>query len=52
MSFIDRFRDAAQKRTAYRRTLHELRGLPSHLSEDLGIYPGDAKRLARQAVYG
>ena len=49
---LTHLRDAARKRAAYRRTLHELRGVPSHLAEDLGIYPGDAKRLAREAVYG
>jgi uncharacterized protein YjiS (DUF1127 family) len=52
MQFISHLRDAALKRSAYRRTLHELRGIPEHLSEDLGIYPGDAERLARQAIYG
>ena len=52
MSLIIQLRDAAHKRAAYRRTLHELRGVPAHLAEDLGIYPGDAKRLAREAVYG
>ena len=52
MSIISQLRSAAQKRAAYRRTLFELRGVPTHLAEDLGIYPGDARRLARQAVYG
>lgn len=52
MSLISQIRSAAQKRSAYRRTLFELRGIPNYLSEDLGIYPGDAKRLARKAVYG
>lgn len=52
MSLITQLRAAAQKRAAYRRTLFELRGIPSHLAEDVGVYPGDAKRLAREAVYG
>ena len=52
MSLISQIRSAAQKRAAYRRTLFELQGVPAHLAEDLGIYPGDAKRLARKAVYG
>ena len=52
MSLISQLRTAAQKRAAYRRTLFELRGVPASLAEDTGIYPGDAKRLARQAVYG
>jgi uncharacterized protein YjiS (DUF1127 family) len=52
MSLLSQLRAAAQKRAAYRRTLNELRGVPAHLAEDLAIYPGDAKRLAREAVYG
>jgi uncharacterized protein YjiS (DUF1127 family) len=52
MTLLTNLRDAAQKRAAYRRTLNELRGVPEHLAEDLGIYPGDARRLAREAVYG
>ena len=43
---------AARKRAAYKRTIRELRGIPLHLTEDLGIYPGDERRLARQAIYG
>ena len=52
MTLFTTLRDAAQKRAAYRRTVFELRGIPAGLAEDLGIYPGDAKRLARDAVYG
>ena len=52
MTLLNTLRDAARRRAAYRRTLNELRGVPEHLAEDLGIYPGDAKRLAREAVYG
>ncbi|WP_210527725.1 hypothetical protein [Rubellimicrobium arenae] len=52
MSLLTHLRSAMEKRAAYRRTLHELRGIPAHLADDLNIYPGDAERLARQAVYG
>ena len=52
MSLISQLRIAAQKRSAYRRTVFALRGIPDSLAEDIGIYPGDAKRLAREAVYG
>lgn len=52
MNLLMTLRDAAQKRVAYRRTIHALRGVPAHLAEDLGIYPGDSKRLAHEAVYG
>lgn len=52
MSLITSLRTAARKRAAYRRTLFELRGLDPALAEDVAIYPGDARRLAREAVYG
>lgn len=52
MSLITSLRAAAQKRAAYRRTLFELQGIPASLSEDVAIFPGDACRLAREAVYG
>lgn len=52
MSLITSLRDAARKRAAYRRTLFELQGVPSSLAEDIGIFPGDARKLAREAVYG
>ena len=50
MTLLTNLRDAAQKRVDYRRTLNELRGVPEHLAEDLGIYPGEARRLARETV--
>ena len=52
MSLITSLRAAASKRAAYRRTLFELRGIPASLAEDVAIFPGDARRLAREAVYG
>lgn len=52
MSLIAQFRTAARKRAEYRRTVEELRGIPAHMAEDLGIYPGDEPQLARRAVYG
>ncbi len=52
MSLITHLRSAMEKRAAYRRTLHLLRGIPAHLADDLDIYPGDVERLARLAVYG
>ncbi|MBP1805984.1 hypothetical protein [Rubellimicrobium aerolatum] len=52
MTLFTRLRSAMEKRAAYRRTLAELRGVPSYLADDLAIYPGDAERLAHQAVYG
>ena len=52
MTLLSNLRHAAERHAAYRRTIHALRGVPDHLAEDLGIYPGEAKRLAREAVYG
>ncbi len=52
MTLFTQLRAAVRKRAAYARTLHELRGIPEALAEDTGIYPGDARRLARKAVYG
>ncbi len=44
--------DDLKKRRAYNRTLNELRRLPLDVALDLDIYPGDAEKLARRAVYG
>lgn len=51
-TLFDTIRDSAAKRRAFRRTLSEIRGLPLAVAQDLGINPGDAERIARQAVYG
>jgi uncharacterized protein YjiS (DUF1127 family) len=46
-------RSAIHKRALYNRTRRELASLPADLAlEDLGFYPGDADRIAYQAVYG
>lgn len=51
--FLNSIRTAARRHAAYRRTARELRNLPTDLAtEDLGLYPGDARSIARQAVYG
>ncbi|QQA44500.1 hypothetical protein [Pelagovum pacificum] len=47
------FRTAMQKRALYNRTRRELEALPTRLAvEDLGIFPGDARSIASNAVYG
>lgn len=48
MTLIDRMK----KRRAYNRTLRELKSMPLDVALDLDIYPGDAERIARRAVYG
>jgi hypothetical protein len=40
------------KRARYNRTRKALRSMPLDVALDLDIYPGDADRLARHAVYG
>lgn len=52
MSFFAQIRRAAVQRAAYRRTLEELRSIPHHLADDVGLPPGDVERVAREIVYG
>ena len=41
-----------QKQRAYWQTVAELKNLPLDTALDLGIYRGDAEKLAQRAVYG
>ena len=53
MTFISALRDVVAKRAAYARTRREIANLPIEFAiEDLGIYPGDADKIAMRAVYG
>ncbi|MBT8411947.1 MAG: hypothetical protein KJP02_09140 [Octadecabacter sp.] len=53
MTLITTLRTSIAKRAAYRRTRYELANLPTELAiEDLGIYPGDADKIAARVVYG
>lgn len=53
MTLYSTVRSAIEKRALYRKTLRELNALATDYAiEDLGIYPGDAARIAREAVYG
>ncbi|MGD9918273.1 MAG: hypothetical protein AB7U46_09650 [Paenirhodobacter sp.] len=49
---IQRLRHAAERRARYLRTRDEIARMPLDIALDLEIYPGDAARLAREAVYG
>lgn len=51
-TFFSDIRSALRKRAAYNRTVAELRALPLDVALDLDIYPGDARSIARKAVYG
>ena len=51
-TFFNDVRDSLRKRAAYRRTVAELRGMPTSVAIDLDIHRGDAETMARKAVYG
>lgn len=51
-SIIAQLREAAAKRALYRRTRDEIASMSRHAAMDLGIYPEDAERIARKAVWG
>ena len=46
------FMTELKKHREYVRTMREIQELPLKTALDLGIYPGDAKEIARRAVYG
>ena len=50
--FMSSLRDRLQKRAAYNRTVREIRSMPLDVALDLNIYPGDAEKIASQAIYG
>lgn len=52
MSLFTQLRAAVRRHAEYHRTLNELRSIPDAMAEDLGIYPGDARRVAHAAIYG
>ena len=52
MTLLTTLRDRAAKRAAYRRTRDEIARLPLDVALDLDLYPGDADRIAHEAVYG
>ena len=45
-------RNRLEKRAAYYRTVNEIRSLPLDVALDLNIYPGDAEKIAYDAIYG
>jgi len=52
MTMIASLKEAARKRAAYVRTRDEIARLPLDVALDLDIYPGDAAKIAHEAVYG
>ncbi|MDP4032750.1 MAG: hypothetical protein Q8P60_07870 [Pseudorhodobacter sp.] len=52
ISVYEMIRDAAVTYARYRNTRDEIANLPLDVALDLDIFPGDADRIAREAVYG
>ena len=52
VTVIDMLKTSARNYAAYRETRDEIANLPLDIALDLNIYPGDADRIAREAVYG
>jgi uncharacterized protein YjiS (DUF1127 family) len=52
ISVISMLKEAARNHSLYRQTRDEIANMPLDVALDLGIYPGDAERIAREAVYG
>jgi uncharacterized protein YjiS (DUF1127 family) len=49
---FDMLRTAAKNYALYRQTRDEIANLPTDIALDIGLFPGDAERIAREAVYG
>jgi uncharacterized protein YjiS (DUF1127 family) len=52
MTVIEKLRNARRKHAAYVRTRNEIARMPKEMGWDLNIFPGDAEKIAREAVYG
>ncbi|MBT9245028.1 hypothetical protein KM031_01520 [Gemmobacter fulvus] len=52
LTLIEKLQTAARNHARYRQTRDEIARLPMDVALDLGIYPGDAHHIARDAVYG
>lgn len=52
ITMIEKLKTAARNRALYRQTRDEIARMPQDVALDLGIYRGDAARIARKAVWG
>jgi hypothetical protein len=52
LSMFEDLADRLKKRSQFRRTVAALRAMPLDVALDLDLYPGDAEKIARRAVYG
>jgi hypothetical protein len=48
----DMLKTAAVNYARYRATRDEIANLPPDVALDTGLFPADAERIAREAVYG
>lgn len=51
-SVFELLQDAARTYARYRQTRDQIANLPLDVALDLDLYPGDAARIAKDAVYG
>ena len=51
-TLLNDFKIALRKRAAYNRTVREISEMPLDTALDLDLYQGDARKIARRAVYG
>lgn len=51
-NLFDRLKRRAHEVAQYRRTRDEIARMPLDVALDLDIYPGDAAKIARKAVWG
>ena len=51
-TLLNDFKIALRKRAAYNRTVRDISEMPLDTAVDLDLYQGDARKIARRAVYG
>ncbi|MGQ0566418.1 MAG: hypothetical protein ACT4OK_15300 [Gemmobacter sp.] len=51
-NILNRLRARLNEQARYRRIRDEIARMPLDVALDLDIYPGDAERIARKAVWG
>ena len=49
---LTQMQDAVRARAAYRRTVSEIHSMPLDVALDLDLDRADARRIARDSVYG
>lgn len=52
IQFFTRLGHRLEQRARFMATRDEIARMPQDVAFDLGIYPGDADRMAHEAVYG